>query len=312
MADRHADRLFSEAYDGALDGRRRARFDEHLAECERCAAAFADYAAALDVVRTAAPARMPVPVHLPPGAPQPQRARFAWPAISWSPARIATAATGFAAAAALVIALSVTVAHRGSSSGTPDAANFRPGSGAAALAPFVQGFTNRTTVAVPGHPGQTLLLATDKATYAPGETVHVIARLLPATTLGQQSSASGSRAVDNALASSIPVVRLITVPSAPTGLHAPASPGPAGAPAAPVFGAGSTLADASPLPGVTAADGSPVLVVTVPLTLHPGDHVALVVVLEPPPYAAYGGVNAPGAQSDTTSPYAATLTLTVG
>jgi hypothetical protein len=311
MAERHLDRLFSEAYDGALEGQRRARFDEHLATCERCAAAFADYAAALDVVRTAAPARMPVPVHLPPGAPQPQRARFTWPAITWSPARIATAATGLAAAAALVIALSVTVAHRGNSNVTLGVADNSAALGAGAPALAVQGFTNRTTVTVPGHPGETLLLATDKATYAPGETVHVIARLLPATTLGQQSTASSSRAVDNALAQSVPVVRLITIPSAPTGVHAGASPGPAGAPAAPVLGAGSAFADASPLPGVTAVDGSPVLVVTVPLTLHPGDHLELVVVLEPSPYAAYGA-NAPGAQSTQMQPYAATLTLTVG
>ena len=62
---RHVDEDFSDAYDGALEGRRRIAFDEHLARCSACTAAFAEYRQAVNMVRALPLARMPVDVKLP-------------------------------------------------------------------------------------------------------------------------------------------------------------------------------------------------------------------------------------------------------
>jgi anti-sigma factor RsiW len=65
MGGRHVEELFSAAYDGALDDTARRRWDEHLAGCSRCAAAYDDFRRSVDAVRELPPARMPVRVVLP-------------------------------------------------------------------------------------------------------------------------------------------------------------------------------------------------------------------------------------------------------
>jgi anti-sigma factor RsiW len=242
MGERHADALFSAAYDGVLDDGARRRFDSHLAGCEACESAWADYRAALDAVRALPAMTMPATVRLPVGPPQLERGRAAWlarwrgllhPQPVW-------AAAGLAAVSIAAVALA---AHHGRStvdstatSGPMALSNRAPqpapvagaGSQFQAIAPVAcpvtdvtgasggaapSGYSHatRSTVAA----GRELVLATPSDTYAAGASVPIYARLTGT------AAASGGNDV-------VPCVTLETVPSS----KAAAAPAPYAAPGA--------------------------------------------------------------------------------
>ena len=132
MGERHLDRLFSEAYDGALRGGDRQRFEGHLAGCEQCSRAFDEFRTALDAVHDLHVARMPVPVILPasPPAVEPGR-RGRWRglrAAAMGP-RPLGAATVLAAAGVLAVVIAGHV-HLGGNSSSSDASRLSLGTSA--------------------------------------------------------------------------------------------------------------------------------------------------------------------------------------
>lgn len=318
MAERHATAMFSEAFDGALDARRRERFDTHLASCAPCAAAFAEYAAALDTLRALPPARMPVAVHLPSTPPRAARRGLPWSFPSLTPARLAYA-TGGLAAAALLVSVGVAVSHRGgqdlSTANRPQAAG--------ALAPAAPskgadtaGFVNRVTVSIPGRPDAVLVLATDRTTYAPGATVRVIAHVVvtgaagaaagPVAPAPATAGPGGGNVNSLALPDTSVIVRLLTAgASGTTSLGAATTP-VAGtlAPGAPAAQQPAPLAIAVPLGGAE-AEGGPVLVLTIPAGAHAGDRLQVVATLDAGSRDAFG-------YSSNGGSVTATLSLLVG
>ncbi|HET9051355.1 MAG TPA: zf-HC2 domain-containing protein [Candidatus Dormibacteraeota bacterium] len=202
MPEKHLDDLFAPAFDGVLDRGARRRFDDHLAGCDRCAAAFADHCAAAEAVRGLPAARMPVAVRLPTHAPKAAGGgvvellggRRAFP--------IALGGLAAAAAAAVVVAVAL---HGGggtttSTSGAgvaqaPDQgqqplaspssiSDLQPRAGAApaaqqAVPPLgLASSQNVVRVEGSGRPGQVLFVATAERCYAPGSQITVFAGLV--------------------------------------------------------------------------------------------------------------------------------------
>jgi len=306
MAARHLDALFSEAYDGALSNADRRRFDDHLASCSRCAGEFAAFGGAVDALRGLPQARMPVPVRLPSSAPAVARRRHwwsgAWRVPRFGPATALGGALAIGAAAAFV-AVSLHNRQGGQPNAAGSAANalnvpaqccdqsqrgpLAFGAAPAGCAPQTlpdaaaappDGYANRVSQAVPGRPGEVLVLATPTRTYAAGATVIVYARLIPAST------SSGSAV--------LPCVQLAPSAKAAEGLAAPSGA------AAPVpNNDANAAAVATPTAG---PDGTTLLTITLPRSLAAGETVQLVAYL-PAGYPDAGD----------TAPISATLTLTI-
>jgi len=216
MGERHVEDLFSTAYDGLLDERAQARFDAHLAGCERCAAGLRDFRVAVDAVRALPAARMPVRVVLPATPPVAERRSQLPPSL----ARLRLPRPGPAFSAGLLGAVGIAVVvlavhgHGGSNtaagssvafSNLPSGATSAAGAGAAAqrgaadaatagncvkpvlsktlhsgsvaAAAAPTGFANRVSVGIPQRPGQELVLATTGGHYTPGSQVLVYAVL---------------------------------------------------------------------------------------------------------------------------------------
>jgi hypothetical protein len=196
MAERHLDALFAPAIDGRLEPAARRRFDGHIAECERCAAAFAEHCAASEALRSLPAARMPVAVRLPMHAPR--SAREAWlerfrPRSAWG-----LSLTGLAAAAAVVLVVTVAL-NRGSATPASNsqqalaggAANVSSSAAGSALNPAAMApggafdiggrFSYAVSAPRPGQPGESLVVATARQTYAAGDQVEVSARLVQVT-----------------------------------------------------------------------------------------------------------------------------------
>ncbi len=307
MAERHADPLFSAAYDGELDHGARRRFDAHIESCARCAGAFEDYRTALDAVRMLPAVAMPATVRLPVGAP-----RAAGRAVLLGRLRDALLhpqpVTAAAALAAVGIAAVVLAVHHpgGGGSSTAGAGNAPvalsqgssgQGAGAfpvpapAAIAPVPcpvapvagggaapAGYAHSATT--PTATGGQLVIATPADSYGAGETVPIYARL---TTPG---SPGGGGAV-------VPCVSLETDGSAASQPKAAAPPAPQGAPAqAPAYDSAvepTPLAVATSGPAPLSAAGSagssrlqgsgPLLSVTIPPGIARGTTLRLVAVI---------------------------------
>jgi hypothetical protein len=232
MAERHADPLFSAAYDGELDPGARRRFDAHLEGCARCAGAFDDYRTALDAVRMLPVVAMPATVRLPLGAPRAAPGRAALLGRLRDALLHPQPATAAATLAAVGVAAVVLAVHHGGGSapattaGSGAVAQSGGGSGgyslrapvpllapiapvpcpvapvaAGAAAPAAFAHAARTAAADGGE----LVLATPAGSYAPGESVPIYARLttapgapgaaiavVPCVTLETEGSAAAS------------------------------------------------------------------------------------------------------------------------
>lgn len=328
MPERHADPLFSLAYDDELDPAARRRFSTHLEECDRCAEAWDEYRTALDAVRALPLMTMPATVRLPHTPPAVARIPF-WVRLREGvlhPAPL-VAAGGLAAVAIAFVAVA---AHHGG--GTPAnssvASNEALAGGIAAQAPAALGQVTPCPVAPvaasvqpasfshsassDAGSGRELVLATPQESYSPGASVPIYARL---TTSGATAGASDV----------VPCVTLETSPSTSGSLAAPApgaAPQAPGAAAAPVHGAppqagarsAGSGADSQPepsstpiavataepqsfsVPGKSASGGSgaaggPLLSVVIPKNIAPGTILRLVAVI--PPHYPGNPTNAP-------------------
>jgi hypothetical protein len=215
MGERHVEELFSAAYDGALSDTERARYEAHLAGCERCTAAAAEFRTAIDAVRALPQAQMPVRVVLPATPPVAEHRRFL---PAWLRLPVLSPATGGAVMALVGIAAVVVAVHvhgggssAGSSLGSTALKQLAPANGerisgadsgrladigacpkplaittarpGATSAGTPAGFSNRVAITNPQRPGEELVLATTSGRYAPGAQVLVFAAL---TTSGNQ------------------------------------------------------------------------------------------------------------------------------
>jgi hypothetical protein len=234
----HVERLFSEAYDSMLPAAARARFEEHLAGCAQCRAAYDDYRVALFAVGELPAARMPVAVVLPASPPQVEMGAISrWRALlaALRQPRAMAAAAGLAAVGVAAVTIAVRVNHGsnsptlalgGTSSNTVPAQLFAPNNpnGAAAggavpqcspsaepgSAPVPSSFANSKVVNDSSRPGEQLVVATERQRYGAGSTVLVYARLvtphsaapayLPCVTLHGPPSSAVSAAPQNASA----------------------------------------------------------------------------------------------------------------
>ncbi|MGH7686463.1 MAG: anti-sigma factor family protein [Candidatus Dormibacteria bacterium] len=190
MATDHVDQLFSAAVDDDLSPRQDTAFHAHLSSCDTCAASFAAFRESVDGVRRLPHAAMPLPVHLPSGAPVAERAT----AAAWLRKLIPRtlpfgAASGVAAVAALaivVLALSRGGAPASTGSASPNATSQRAIAGAAPLSPAscptagtsaLAPYGYRVSAGDPSRPGQELTLAASDQSVAAGSTIQLSAVL---------------------------------------------------------------------------------------------------------------------------------------
>lgn len=199
MPPHHVQDLFSAAYDGELSSEQWLRFKEHLAACADCTAAYDAFRTGVDSVRLLPAARMPLPVHLPGGAPVAQRrTASAWLRGLRRVPLVPGGATAVAAVAAAAIAL-IALTHPSNTAkpataglgaaGNPNAAlgvqpscPTRAEAGAAAPA---SSYSYRETKTDPRRPGQMLVLAASSATAPAGTPLVFYAGLaVPVPTAG--------------------------------------------------------------------------------------------------------------------------------
>ena len=203
----HVDQLFSAAIDHELSPAQEQRFHDHLAECSDCSASYRTFSDAVAQVRALPRAAMPLPVHLPSGAPASERAT----ASEWLrhlvprrfPMGAASGVGALAAAAIVAIALTRGSAPATSAPTAPDRLSTGSnGSGAAAapaLCPLAASngtapsFTYRTSVSDRSRPGQQLVLTASDSTAAAGSQVRIYAALtVPAQAVGAPGAAASN------------------------------------------------------------------------------------------------------------------------
>ena len=200
MANDHVQDLFSAASDGELSSEQWLRFKEHLATCAGCTDAYGTFRTGVDSVRLLPAARMPLPVHLPGGAPQAQRrSASAWLRGLRRMPLVPGGATAVAAVAAAAIAL-IALTHPAGGPTLTAGGGARSGTNNA-LAPSVQAscpsevpagaaaaetvYSYRETKTDPSRPGQELVLAAGSATARAGSPLSIYARLsVPVPTAG--------------------------------------------------------------------------------------------------------------------------------
>lgn len=236
MAVKHVEELFSAAVDDQLSAQQAATFDRHLETCETCATAYETFRHAVDSVRALPHAAMPLPVHLPSGAPQAERATAAaW--LRWLRPRTLPfgAATGIAAlAAAAIVVVGLT---RGSAPATTTttAPNHAGQAGGALATPAAcptaaqsagSAFAYRVSAADPSRPGQELLLSASEQSAAAGSAVRIYAVLtVPSQAIGAPGADAAVAPVSVAPCLSVNGLSAASL-SEPTGAAGPGVPLP--------------------------------------------------------------------------------------
>lgn len=234
-AAHHVDQLFSEAMDDELSPAQEQRFHDHLRQCAQCSASYATFTEAIGKVRALPNAAMPLPVHLPSGAPAAERATAADRLRGLIPKRLPMGmATGVAALAAVAIVVvgltrSSAPAHEtpsalsqaGKGANAPAAAANGSGQSCAgaATAGAAPSFSYRTSATDRSRPGQQLVLSASDATAAAGSQIQIYAAL---TVPAQAAGAPG--AVASAATTTIsPCLSVTGLPGASTLLPLPAA-----------------------------------------------------------------------------------------
>lgn len=201
----HVDELFSAALDDELTPKQEQRFHDHLDECSECAASYRTFTEAVSSVRSLPKAAMPLPVHLPTGAPAAERATAADWLRRLRPRSLPMGAgTGIAALAAVAIVVvgltrgttpSTTTSHAPSSlnhsAGGASASQASPAScPVAAPEGATTSYANRATASDRSRPGQQLVLSASGLSAPAGSQVHVSAVLtVPGQAAGQPGAA---------------------------------------------------------------------------------------------------------------------------
>lgn len=204
----HVEPLFSAAIDDELSPAQAQSFHDHLAQCSDCNASYQTLIEAVGKVRALPKAAMPLPVHLPSGAPAAERAT----ASDWLrrliPRRLPMgAATGLAALAA--VAIVVVGLTRGSAPATqaplatqnhaakvgnaPNAAGTTAQCPVGAAAGSAPEFAYRTSSSDRSRPGQQLVLSASDSSVAAGSQIRVYAALtVPAQAAGVPGAAASA------------------------------------------------------------------------------------------------------------------------
>ncbi|MBV8528470.1 MAG: zf-HC2 domain-containing protein [Candidatus Dormibacteraeota bacterium] len=207
----HVEQLFSAAIDDELSPAQEQSFHDHLRQCSDCSTSYDTFTEAIGTVRALPKAAMPLPVHLPTGAPTAERATAADRLRRLISKRLPMgAATGVAALAAVAIVVvgltrgsapaqetPATLNHAGKNTNAPAAADNQGHQGAscpgAATAGTVPSFTYRTSAADRSRPGQQLVLSASDATAAAGSQVQIYAVLtIPAQAAGAPGAAASA------------------------------------------------------------------------------------------------------------------------
>lgn len=231
----HVDQLFSAALDDELSSAQEQSFHDHLAECADCSAAYRIFSDAVGQVRALPTAAMPLPVHLPSGAPATERATASEWLRRLVPRRLPMgAATGVGALAAVaIVAIALT---RGSAptSNAPEASRLSTGANgsgtavapsscaSAAPAGAAPSFTYRTSTSDRSRPGQQLVLTASEATAPAGSPVQIYAAL---TVPAQVAGAPGA-AASTATTTITPCLNITGVPGTAFAIN-PGAPAPA-------------------------------------------------------------------------------------
>lgn len=247
----HVETLFSAAIDDELSPAEEQSFHDHLAQCEVCSAAYQTFTEAVGTVRALPKAAMPLPVHLPSGAPSAERAT----ASDWLrrliPRRLPMgAATGVAALVAVAIvvigltrgspptpAALATPHELGKAGNAPTVAGgsaFCPAAAAAGTAPQ---FAYRTSASDRSRPGQQLVLSASDSSVTAGSEVRVYAVL----TVPAQAAGAPGAAASTTTTTITPCLSVTGAPGAFASLNAPASGPIAGDQVAPDATTGDTV-----------------------------------------------------------------------
>lgn len=235
-AANHVERLFSAAIDDELSPAQERSFHHHLAQCTECTTAYQTFSEAIGAVRSLPKAAMPLPVHLPTGAPTAERATAADWLRRLTPRRLpmglATGVAALAAAAIVVVGLTrgpapaqeapSTLGYGGKTSNVPQAAGSQGQScPEAATAGTAPGFTYRTSASDRSRPGQQLVLSVSDSTAAAGSQIGVYAVL----TIPAQAAGAPGAAAPAATTTVTPCLSVTGVAGAPAVRNAQA-PGP--------------------------------------------------------------------------------------
>lgn len=246
----HVEALFSAAVDDELSPAQEQSFHNHLAQCTDCSASYHTLTEAVGKVRALPKAAMPLPVHLPSGAPTAERATGSDWLRRLIPRRLPMgAATGVAALAA--VAIVVVGLTRGSAPATyaPVTPNQlgKAGNGPAAAAPAscpaaaaagtAPQYANRTSASDRSRPGQQLVLSASDSSAAAGSQIRVYAVL----TVAAQAAGAPGAAASAATTTITPCLSVTGAPGAVASLNAPASGSIQGDQAAPNAIAGDTV-----------------------------------------------------------------------
>ena len=249
----HVETLFSAAFDDELSPAQEQSFHDHLAQCNECSASYQTFTDAVGKVRALPKAAMPLPVHLPSGAPTAERATAADWLRRLLPRRLPMgAATGLAALAAVAIVVVgltrgsapapqalTTQNHLGKSGNAPPVAASSPACPVAAAAGTAPQFIYRTSASDRSRPGQQLLLSASDSTAAAGSQIRVYAALtVPAQAAGAPGAAAPAITATTTIT---PCLSVTGAPGAFASMNAPASGPIAGDQVAPDASAGDSI-----------------------------------------------------------------------
>ena len=272
----HVETLFSAAIDDELSPAQEQSFHDHLEQCNECSASYQTFIEAVGKVRALPKAAMPLPVHLPSGAPTAERAT----ASDWLrrliPRRLPMgAATGLAALAAVAIVVVgltrgsapatqaplATQNHAAKVGGAPNAASTTPQCPTGAAAGSAPQFTYRTSASDRSRPGQQLVLSASDSSATAGSQIRIYAAL----TVPAQAAGAPGAAASAAITTITPCLSVTGASGAFASMNALA-PGPiAGDQVAGDAGAGETITIPPGTPSGTVVD----VVATIPAN-YPG------------------------------------------